>query len=296
MRNRDNNGNGKIDPEEMRWYIASTDQLVGLFMGDLGLAQDAQLYLTSVRDAEGTVDNSSDRFNGSHKWRSHVIASTQYYDARTGTYYPTRMWAEEGVSTGGYTASWGKQPILTMRCMRNLGMTDPTTTTILNKSNIPDELFKVSQEGSGSSAVYTFDLSNINEKSIRFYTSRELEPSDETNEMSRLYKKFVTGDVSTSSYTYENVKSMLDAGNSPVTQEGYRIPNVREAALMALYIKDSDWWTGDHQVLCCSYFSHSLTYGDGKANDDDTWNFKKEWVNIIGRTVEKKIRYVKDVK
>lgn len=296
MRNRDNNGNGKIDPEEMRWYIASTDQLVGLFMGDLGLAQDAQLYPTSVRDAEGTVDNSSDRFNGSHKWRSHVIASTQYYDARTGTYYPTRMWAEEGVSTGGYTASWGKQPILTMRCMRNLGMTDPTTTTILNKSNIPDELFKVSQEGSGSSAVYTFDLSNINEKSIRFYTSRELEPSDETNEMSRLYKKFVTGDVSTSSYTYENVKSMLDAGNSPVTQEGYRIPNVREAALMALYIKDSDWWTGDHQVLCCSYFSHSLTYGDGKANDDDTWNFKKEWVNIIGRTVEKKIRYVKDVK
>lgn len=37
LRNRDLDGDGIIDPEELRWYIASLDQLCGLFIGDQGL-------------------------------------------------------------------------------------------------------------------------------------------------------------------------------------------------------------------------------------------------------------------
>lgn len=33
-RNRDNNGDGKIDRSELRWYTASIKQLVGLYVGN----------------------------------------------------------------------------------------------------------------------------------------------------------------------------------------------------------------------------------------------------------------------
>jgi hypothetical protein len=43
-RNRDNNGNGVIDAEELRWYITSLEQLYGLYIGELGMDADAKLY------------------------------------------------------------------------------------------------------------------------------------------------------------------------------------------------------------------------------------------------------------
>lgn len=299
MRNRDNDGDDIIDPEEIRWYIASLDQLYGLFMGDQGLAQDAQLYPTSARNADGQISDANDPFNGSYQWRSHVLASTRYGANAN----PTRLWAEEGISTGNYTSSWNKQPILTVRCVRNLGMEAPTTTTILERDRIPEKLIQVTNVTGGTvdvNTVYRFDLSNINDKSLRFYTSRELEPTDETKEMARLYKGFETGGLSSEKYNYNDVKSLMDADNSPVTQEGYRIPNIREAALLYLYT-DASWWN-DQPILCCSYYSHSRDYGDGKeATEQNCWRFHPTLVNLTygynnGGDYTMRIRAVKDVK
>lgn len=33
QRNRDNNGNGYIDPDEIRWYQAAVEQVFGLYLG-----------------------------------------------------------------------------------------------------------------------------------------------------------------------------------------------------------------------------------------------------------------------
>lgn len=43
-RNRDNNGNGVIDQDEVRWYMGSHNQLIGLFIGSYGIEGDARLY------------------------------------------------------------------------------------------------------------------------------------------------------------------------------------------------------------------------------------------------------------
>ncbi|MCQ5300080.1 hypothetical protein NE644_22010, partial [Blautia wexlerae] len=32
-RNRDENGNGKIDLDELKWYLPATDQLASMFLG-----------------------------------------------------------------------------------------------------------------------------------------------------------------------------------------------------------------------------------------------------------------------
>ena len=63
-RNRDNNGNGVIDQDELRWYTASINQLVGMWVGNEALSQSSRLYqpLEPTNVTDGV------------KWRS-VIAS-----------------------------------------------------------------------------------------------------------------------------------------------------------------------------------------------------------------------------
>jgi hypothetical protein len=43
-RNRDNNGDGKIDHEEVRWYMASINQLKGMWIGNGSLSTTARIY------------------------------------------------------------------------------------------------------------------------------------------------------------------------------------------------------------------------------------------------------------
>jgi hypothetical protein len=77
LRNRDLDGDGIIDPEELRWYIASLDQLCGLFIGDQGLSSEAQLYpIEASREPNTPV--SEGVFNGVFPWRLHVVSSTAF--------------------------------------------------------------------------------------------------------------------------------------------------------------------------------------------------------------------------
>ena len=63
LRNRDLDGDGIIDPEELHWYIASLDQLCGLFLGDQGLSSEAQLYpIEASREPNAPVSGGA--FNG----------------------------------------------------------------------------------------------------------------------------------------------------------------------------------------------------------------------------------------
>ena len=290
MRNRDNNGNGVIDANELRWYIASIDQLYGLYMGEQGLNGDACLY-TSSRGSQTTSG-----YAGAHPWRNHVIAST-----KSGNNYPLILWAEEGISTSAYRDDIGysKQGPYSIRCVRNLGMDYNSEAEAQSGilTNTPESLIKFSQLTEGTvnqNTVYRFDLTNINDKSIRFYTTRELEPSDEHSEISRTFYGFETGPLtsygSTNNYQgYLDLKAALEAGNSPCA-EGYRVPNVREAALMYLYCKNTNWWNG--YTMVSTYYSNGLL-GNGKDGQSPSWQFIHNNATI-GQTGVNGIRSVRD--
>ncbi len=270
-RNRDNNGNGYIDPEEVRWYIASLQQLYALYMGDLGINSEAQLYPASLASLPNT------QVNGKWQWRNHIVCSNQtttnsgqYVDR----YWPDMLWAEEGVSISGYGQEWEKPSPKSVRCIRNLGIDTPTESTIANRSmNIPAPMVVVSNSGN----VYRFDLSNMNASSVRFYATHELIPSDEYGESSRTYYGFETYDDFTS-YTdgYAALRNQLEIGDSPCP-EGYRVPNVREAAIMSLYCP-STWWNGN-VILSNSYYSHGV-YGTNYDNGRVTWYFQNKYVTV----------------
>ena len=290
-RNRDNNGNGVIDAEELRWYITSLEQLYGLYIGELGMDADAKLY---SKKPEEFPDN-----NGL-VWREHLVTSTKP-DANK---YPIVLWAEEGLSTSYYRDefSWdsGTHATQSIRCARNLGLGNhPNSDNINNESeNVvkgQDALIQVSVSGS----VYTFDLMNVNENSLRqIYYEGELPTSDENSKLATpYYKGFTTGgtaDISSGDSNvdaYISLRNLLDNGGTPNNNnDGYRVPNLREAALMSLYCNLQD---GGNYVST-TYLSYGAL-GQGKHRIF-RWLFGNNTVSMDTSPKEYlKIRLVKDI-
>ncbi len=223
-RNRDNNGNGIIDRDEIRWYLASVKQLIGMYVGDGVLESSVRIYNRS------TADRNSD---DPARWRQHVISSTKY----PGGSEPTVIWGEEGISTGNISGSLAEgNTKFTVRCVRNLGIANDAP---INEK--PDEYIQYSKNADGS---YTFECTHINESALRYYSSREFDYGDEHATANCLYKKFETapadqswtsGAVSFKTLNDEVSKygSSVYAGYCP---DGYRLPSQTELAVMRYYM------------------------------------------------------------
>lgn len=278
MRNRDNNGNGVIDPEEIRWYTASLGQLQFLYFGELGLNEDAILYPEKYSNATGQY-NSPHPYAGADKWRCHIISST----ANSGSSVPRILWAEEGLSVSNYRedVSWGMKAPYSVKCVRNLGFDAQTSTKAYYLAADPDAEVNRPQNMVNvtySDGVYKFDMTNINEASKRFYTSVELEPYDEESEMARIYQGFETGAlVSGAVSNYSDLKSKLVAGET-ICPDGYRVPNVRELGVMYILCDNANWWENKF-IMTSTYYSLGPL---GKGKDTSTGNTKQSWAAKYG--------------
>lgn len=224
-RNRDNNGNGIIDRDEIRWYLASVKQLIGMYVGGGVLESSVRIYNRSTADRES---------NDPALWRQHVISSTKYPNNNQ----PTVIWGEEGISIGDISGSLKEgNKKFTVRCVRNLGLANDAP---INKT--PDDYIQYSKNADGS---YTFEFTHINESALRYYSSRELDYEDERTTANCLYKKFETapadqrwtsGEVSFKALNDEVSKygSSVYAGYCP---DGYRLPSQTELAVMKYYMR-----------------------------------------------------------
>ena len=302
QRNRDNNGNGYIDPDELRWYQAALEQVYGLYLGGLGLTADAQLYPPDVAEATGTYETGN-IYAGTNKWMLKVLSSTCTSLHR---YLPVAVWAEEGVSISyykrEYAEKWnklGNWSPYSIRCARNLGLPVQDKNSILNPTSTDEPEPLVVVHYSSSDNQYKFDLRNINKKSSRFYTTQELEPGDENSEMSRLYYGFVTGNSVSVSSDYTSLKMQLEKGQSPCPTE-WRTPNLREGALMYLYSSSTDWWDGDTNnadnnayTLVSTYTSLGI-YGNNRKGGKKSWFFGYNFASFDGKGGSAKVRCVKD--
>lgn len=301
LRNRDLDGDGIVDPEELRWYIASLDQLCGLFIGDQGLSSEAQLYPIEA-SRQPNVKVNGGPFNQVSPWRMHVVSSTAWN--QTAGNIPTIVWAEEGASTGEYQQHYGKPAYSPVRCIRNLGLKNATSANIRQAgANFPKDPLVIVERPSGNintSSVYRFDLRNVNKESLRaYYTSHELVPGDEYTSMARVYERFETGALqqySNDNTPYPGLKSMLETGGSP-SPEGYRVPNVREGVIMYLYCgQDGNWW-GGNSFSVSNYYSFGY-YGNNYDYQGSEYFYSWYIFNnrvTIGAPVAKHIRFVRDI-
>lgn len=282
QRNRDENGNGVIDKEEVKWYMASTAQLQMLFVGDVGLESESRLYSLENPSNEWNRDNQNNLFI---EWRSHVVASTRTIMPNgrlTNRNVPEMIWAEEGCSRGPYAREWGTPGRYSVRCVRNLGKAQEPS----NIAGTPDQLVKITKRSDGT---FLFDLSNLNPASKRIRTTTELMPMDENSAPSRPFNKFETGIIGNNGNKVmigndqneylNNIKDKLLKGESycPV---GWHMPNLREAAIMFTYVPSNDvnlWPSKKGGMLVCNYFSFGPSSASGKGYGNGfTWYFNTE--------------------
>ncbi len=225
-RNRDNDGDGIIDPEEIRWYMASDIQLIGVFLGSYGIEGDARLYQRSAADQQ---ESNKD------KWRQHVIASNRFIytpqeqsDWNNSNKYPRVVWAEEGAngSNLSYKGSSDQTTVFSTRCVRNLGYymeggqrkditlaQDPNVepvdyiTTVRKHLETDGSVTSPYTGAYDPNTFYVFDCSRINLASIREpVEGHELIGHDENSKMACLSSAFETApmvNLKTVSSSYE---------------------------------------------------------------------------------------------
>ncbi len=254
-RNRDNNGNGIIEKNEVRWYLASIQQLVGLFVGNGVVQQSARLYYRTPAQKAS---------NDKNDWYQFVISSTHHSKG------PTVIWGQEGLSTSSLYDSQDWEKGVTaygIRCVRNLGI---DSNAPINEA--PADFLTKTPNADGS---VTFEATHLNAAALRDYTSTDLPYADEWSSANRLYKRFeVAPDYTdfSSPIGFAKFQADIDARGSYLSgycPEGYRIPNQMELAMMNYYMDDLSY--NLYSRTYWSFGPYSGNYGStgkrNKAND-----------------------------
>lgn len=241
-RNRDLNGDNIVQLDEIRWYLASVDQLTDIFIAEAAVP-NAKLYSQNATSASVPLE--------------HVISSTYNTITTTGnwenrsTMSPWIIWAEEGASRGNLGHE-GESGPYTYRCLRNLGL------SLNAKDNDLDDYVQPSEESTRTVTIgrgtvtYTerfIDLSRLEPNTLRAALTGGILPQNkERDDNDRPYRKFAVlvsaeGDRWNSSYdnasglypkndywTWNNLYNYENNGNP--CPDGYRAPNLRELMLM----------------------------------------------------------------
>lgn len=288
-RNRDNNGDGEIDRNEVRWYLAAVNQLVGMYVGDGLLNTNTKLYNKSPKEVVS---------QDTKVWQQHVTSSTLF---GSNSNDPTILWAEEGTSTSNFYHGWDPDiPGTTIRCVRNLGYIDGKSDESYAIDKEPDDYITAEKRSDGS---YLFSCTHLNEQALRYYTSKELVFADEESPENRLYKKFECykeqSDCSAKNL-FVQYNEAVDAGvaagtGNPFCPKGYRTPSQIEAAIMRYYITGAD---EEKTTMTRTYYSFGpLGEEKYKKYTDKKFGFIVSGTNInVSNTATNKVRCVRDLR
>lgn len=269
-RNRDLNGNGVIDDNELRWYMPAVNEYIRIGMGANAIPNEAQLYVG---------DKSALTFDG---YPSSFISNGALYHTSTYGGAKVTFWAVEKGSYGDQMSTYNGGRYM-IRCIRIL----------------PDDVdaesrdWKVSaaiyQEKETSNRNYLFDFRGRLTPSL-FRQVRNTSPynflqHDEDDERNRFYDGLVLAKnymsngwptwgavTDTGSDIYKTLKVLQNIGNNQSNpcasyheagepaNAGWRLPNLVEMTVMASnydrYIADGMPNRGQGNLPCCTQFSN----------------------------------------
>lgn len=312
-RNRDLNGDNIVQLDEIRWYLASVDQLTDIFIAEAAVP-NAKLYSQNATSASVPLE--------------HVISST-YHTIKNEwgniTMSPWIIWAEEGASRGVYGSSGDVTSYLhTYRCLRNLGLSLKTIDSEVDDYVQPSEESTRTVTIGRETVTYTertIDLSRLEPNTLRAALTGGILPQNkERDDNDRPYRKFAVlvsaaGDR-WSSYTNESGlypnggttpwrSVWYNEENGNPCPEGYRAPNLRELMLMYTTYPDlfENAFGGKYSYyLCKTGFSFDgwPGYTDGRPGFVYIYESSADYGNLklIGGddgTASGKVRCVRDV-
>lgn len=167
LRNRDENGDGSIEGDEIKWYLPALDQYTAFYIGMDALSNDSKLYSPNV--TEYTQENLRHYFTGTWSDRDPYIIwaeeglSTQIFGSGTNDRYP------DDKRGGNYLT----EQVRDYRCIRNLGTDDKNRTAFYSLNG---------------------NIITINHQKAGVFRSRvvnsSLDEHDQEDIANRVYRKF----------------------------------------------------------------------------------------------------------
>lgn len=269
IRNRDLNGDNVVDADEIRWYLASINQLVDIYLGEYALDEPSRLYPRDEVDRPGA--------NKGVYW--HYTSSS--YDSATN---PWVLWSEEGASVGLKSDSEANYngEYYSYRCLRNLGL------PLDRPGDTPEDLVEVKQIG----GTYYIDLSRMNEKSRRDNLETTLAAHNEREQDNRPYQYF---EVHPDYFPTSGAYNWTYYQTANVCPSGYRVPNQRELLIMSTRLPPEAW-----SGYAGHYMSQTAFSLKGQAPYDDNrvgfmWNTGGNFILVNNPDERGKVRPVKDI-
>lgn len=310
-RNRDLNGNNVIDENEIRWYLASVDQLTDLWIGEEAVP-NAKLYPLDPQGTE-TVPY------------VHVASSTYFSNSPNS---PWVIWAEEGASRGQYYAGgddkneYGQTASRNRyyRCVRNLGLSLGHISDTPADYVIPTENKKRTVGTGWRQTTYTehwINVTRLERNTRRSILVGQPLPNNDVTERSRNnrpYDKFaVLVEENSEQAIYPEAPEYDWRGNEIDTENGiwssyyigesngspcptgYRIPNQRELMLMYTTFPDLFSSTSENWMYMAKTgfgWKNHVGYGDHRAG----FAYDRGNLRLIDNANQSvKVRCVRDV-
>lgn len=227
QRNRDEDGDGVIDEDEVKWYPAAIDQYSSIWIGAPALPTETYLYTNQVATEQG--------------YRRYLSSDGK------------ELYAEEGASIGsfsfGYANSiWSTADAIEKkydyRCLRNLGMLNGKPA---DESDMPQHFVTPTNVG----GRHFLELTYINDDALRIednYMRGEITAHDEKSDLNRPYVKLEFKDelvynTNNTKWGWNDLNSQInnDPNASPCAkfnvglsadEPKWRLPNARELSLM----------------------------------------------------------------
>lgn len=221
-RNRDEDGDGTINENEIKWYLASVDQYKGMWAGEEAFDADARLFKATESewtDLKTAFDSNGGNNNGAlKKWHYFTCSSADTF------------WAEEGCATGTDGSA------TMVRCIRTLASNSHGLESAETYYSYKDDVVEL----------------KLNDVALRTHQSGGFQTYFERGKDSnKLYKKFKIASANLTGGPYSKTQVISTAKGSgfinasdDVCQKaaGYggswRVPNQRELSIMSAVNKN----------------------------------------------------------
>ncbi|MBO5716988.1 MAG: DUF4906 domain-containing protein [Alistipes sp.] len=259
MRNRDFNGDGKINQQEVQWYLTSLNQMGDLWVGEPCMPSYARLFhLDDESGYDGTYNhhangNTRGRHYITSYWKSTNNATSQKLYVYWAEEYGANCAFDTSKGTSYGSPQSGGQHVVSVRCVRNLGM--PYTST-----QMPTDYLQVvdSTPNNATDSEVTIDLSYMNIAALRqtIAATGHLPYVDmnEVGENNRPYFGFYVlpnyyGTGRNNTTTWYAAYQGEQIGGTPVCPDGYRIPTQREMLIMVKALPRASWTSNNNGYL-----------------------------------------------
>lgn len=289
-RNRDNNGNGKIDPEELRWYVPAIGKYLRLILGRNSLGETPLMKYTSINNLPKVTILNNNYTTG--YWNTNGVidngAYTRYFFAGSNNFSGNMtqvVWGMEGMSTSGW-GQWSGNP-WQVRCLRNLG----TDLRSVSKGH------KVSMAYKRRPGTNIIEMAYYDASSIRKYKlagngdgSGQMPIHINTdNQYNMAYKAFefkvsTDDDIQVVGANLTNTPNFIKTNPCSKYGNEWRVPNQFELAIMrnlGIFPTNSDdykYWTS-----CTALYFNSNT-GIGSSE------YGSEYQELFGVNKDKGVR------